>query len=115
MTRRKKTPRFPFGFGLSYSSFAYSGLRVEGGDTLTISFDVRNVGKRAGMDVPQAYVTSRAGRAGLRLVGWHKQMLQPGESAHVRMTADARLLADYEAVAHKWHVPGGRDDGGRGG
>jgi beta-glucosidase len=105
--RAGKTPRFPFGFGLSYSDFTYSGLQVTGGQTLTISFDVRNTGKRAGMDVPQAYLTSRGGKPGLRLLGWHKQLLQPGETAHVTLTADPRLLADYAVVPHRWHVPGG--------
>jgi len=106
--RAGKTPRFPFGFGLTYSTFAYSGLTVGGGPTLTIAFDVRNTGTRAGMDVPQAYLTSRGRRPGLRLLGWHKQLLQPGETAHVTLTADPRLLADYAVVQHKWHVPGGR-------
>jgi beta-glucosidase len=102
-----KTPLFPFGFGLSYSAFAYSGLTVSGGATLTIGFDVRNTGARPGMDVPQAYLTSRGGRQGLRLLGWSKQLLQPGESRHVTLTADPRLLADYEPALHKWHVAAG--------
>jgi beta-glucosidase len=105
--RTGKSPLFPFGFGLSYSAFAYSGLSVSGGATLKIGFDVRNTGTRAGTDVPQIYLTSRGGQPGVRLLGWHKQMLQPGETAHVTLTADPRLLADYEAVAHKWHVHGG--------
>ena len=52
---RKLAPLFPFGFGLSYTTFAYSGLKVEGGKTLTVSFDVKNTGTRAGYDVPEIY------------------------------------------------------------
>ena len=103
----RKTPQFPFGFGLSYTDFAYSNLHVGGGQTLSVSFDVRNSGKRAGANVAQAYLTARGGQTLLRLLGWHKQSLQPGEIAHVTLTADPRLLADYQMVPHQFHVPGG--------
>jgi beta-glucosidase len=102
-----KVPLFPFGFGLSYTKFAYSGLKVMGGKTVSATFDVRNVGSVAGADVPQLYLTARRGMKVLRLLGWHKQALQPGESAHVTVTADARLLADFIPLVNRWHVPGG--------
>jgi beta-glucosidase len=103
----RKRPQFPFGFGLSYTDFAYSNLRVSGGQTLSLNFDVRNIGKRPGADVTQAYLTARGGHALTRLLGWHKQSLQPGETAHVTLTADPRLLADYQLAPHQFHIPGG--------
>ncbi len=53
--QQQSKPLYPFGFGLSYTRFRYSDLRVSGGKTVTASFTVTNVGKRAGADVPQLY------------------------------------------------------------
>jgi beta-glucosidase len=103
--RTGKTPLYPFGYGLSYSQFKLANLHVEGAPTLTIEFDVTNTGTRRGADTPQAYVTSRAGIPGLRLLGWSKRLLAPGETQHVTLTPDARLLADFSDA---WHVPGGK-------
>jgi beta-glucosidase len=105
--RSAKTPLYPFGFGLSYSRFALANLRLAGGASLLVSFDVSNIGARAGMDVPQVYVTSRGGRAGLRLIGWSKRALAAGETQHVTLTADPRLLADFIAAPAAWHIPAG--------
>jgi beta-glucosidase len=105
--RTGKTPLYGFGFGLSYTQFALSHLQVQGGLSLTISFDVQNVGARAGMDTPQAYVLSRAGRAGVRLIGWSKRALAPGETQHVTLSADPRLLADFVVDQPGWLVPAG--------
>jgi beta-glucosidase len=105
--RAGKKPLYPFGFGLSYTSYSLSNLRVQGGATLTVSFDITNSGTRAGADTPQAYVTSRAGRPGLRLIGWSKTALAPGETHRVTLTADPRVLADFIAQGNKWHVPAG--------
>ena len=102
-----KTPLYPFGFGLSYSSFALSNLKAQGGAALKVSFDVKNTGARAGFDTPQVYVTSRAGVAGPRLIGWSKRFLQPGETQRVEVVADARLLADFGTLLPKWHVEEG--------
>ena len=106
--RRNEKPLFPFGYGLSYTSFAYSGVKVEGGDTLKISFTVANTGTRAGSDVPQVYLTSAAGQPLQRLVGWSKVALKPGESRSVTVTADPRLIADFEEASHRWRIAGGR-------
>ncbi len=100
-------PLYPFGFGLSYTDFAMSHLQLTGGATLTIAFDVNNTGQRAGMAVPQAYLTSRGGTPMQRLLGWRKPMLQPGETAHISLTVDRRLLADFVPAADHWHVPAG--------
>ena len=100
-------PLFPFGHGLSYSRFAYANLKVQGGQTVTVSFDVTNTGPREGMDTPQAYLTARPGGALLRLVGFQKVSLKPGETRHLTLTADRRLLADYDVAHHGWSVAGG--------
>ena len=101
--RRGTTPLFAFGHGLTYTSFAYSGLRVTG---MSIDFDVTNTGARAGTDTPQAYVD---GVDGIRLVGFGKVRLGAGERAHVHLTIDPRLLARFDTAAHGWHVaPGTR-------
>jgi len=106
--RQKAKPLFPFGYGLSYSSFAYSDFSVSGGSTITANFTVRNTGKVAGADVPQLYLTSLAGTPELRLIGWDKVALAPGESRHVTVTVDRRLLARFDAKAHAWRIPAGR-------
>ncbi len=106
--RKKLKPLFPFGFGLSYTHFDYANLRVEGGDSLKIDFDVRNSGKTAGQDVPQVYLTDAAGKARMRLVGWQRVAVQPGKTVHVSLKADPRLLADFDEAAHDWRIDGGR-------
>ncbi|GAA0210977.1 beta-glucosidase [Brevundimonas nasdae] len=100
-------PLFPFGFGLSYTDFAYSDLKVEGGDTLTISFKVANTGDRAGVDVPQVYLTESPGRSQQRLIGFEPVSLAPGESRTVSLTADRRLLGNWDTQRPGWSVPVG--------
>ncbi|WP_240320878.1 beta-glucosidase [Sphingomonas crusticola] len=112
--RQKLKPLFPFGYGLSYSQFDYSDLAVTGGTTLSVSFNVRNTGKVAGADVPQVYLTSLAGAPELRLIGWEKIGLAPGESRRVTLAADRRLIGRYDAKAHGWRVPAGRYEVGLG-
>ncbi len=100
-------PLFPFGYGLSYTRFAYSNLKVAGGDTLTIDFDVANTGARAGKDAPQVYLTGAAGKTLQRLIGFEKVALAPGETRHVTVTADPRLLGAFDAKANRWSLTGG--------
>ena len=102
---RKLQPLFPFGFGLSYSSFAYGGLKATGGAGLSASFDLRNSGNREGKETAQLYVTPPGGVP--RLVGWSKVDLRPGESRHLTITADPRLLASFDETAHLWKVADG--------
>lgn len=102
LTRQK--PLFPFGFGLSYTSFRYSRLEVAGGNTLTIRFDVENTGTRAGADVPQVYLTNADGTRKIRLLGWARLALDPGQTRRVTVTADPRLLADFDPAAHVWRL-----------
>jgi beta-glucosidase len=93
---RGLTPAFPFGFGLSYSRFAHSGLKASAqGGKVTVSFTVKNIGARTGKDVAQIYVGPHAGgwEAPRRLAGWKKLELEPGQSRTVTLSIDPRLLA----------------------
>ncbi|MFV3126614.1 beta-glucosidase [Niveispirillum sp. KHB5.9] len=100
-------PLFPFGHGLSYTTFAYDKLRVKGGDTLTVSFQVTNTGKLAGKDAPQVYLTGAGGQKLQRLIGFDKVDLKPGESRTVTVKADPRLLANFDEAGRQWRVAGG--------
>jgi len=103
-------PLFAFGHGLSYTTFAYENLKAEAkGDALTVTFDVRNTGKRTGKAVPQVYVSPKAGgwEAPQRLAGFKKVELAPGASTKVSLTVDPRLLATWNAKAHGWSVAAG--------
>jgi beta-glucosidase len=98
-------PLFPFGFGLSYTNFRYSNLKVAGGRTLTVSFRVKNVGARAGMDTPQVYAAPPGGMR--RLIGWKKLALKPGETQRVSVFADRRVLASFDEGGHAWRLAAG--------
>ena len=100
-------PLYPFGYGLSYTTFRYSGLKVTGGKTLTASFTVTNVGNVAGTDTPQVYLTAAPKRKQQRLIGWSKVALKPGEARVVSVTAPARMLANWDVEAHGWRVDAG--------
>ncbi|MBV8686549.1 MAG: glycoside hydrolase family 3 C-terminal domain-containing protein [Alphaproteobacteria bacterium] len=99
-------PLFPFGHGLSYTRFAYSGLRASAArGTVTVSFRVTNTGRRRGMDVPQVYVAGSGWEAPKRLAGFRKLDLAPGASANVALTLDPRLLATFSG--NQWRIAGG--------
>jgi beta-glucosidase len=102
----RQTPLFPFGFGLSYTSFRYSNLTVRGGRTLEVGFDVTNTGARTGMEAPQVYATA-PGAASKRLIGFSKIDLQPGQTRRVTVTADPRVVAAFDETAHDWRLAGG--------
>jgi beta-glucosidase len=98
-------PLFPFGYGLSYTRFAYSRLKLIPGKPLQVRFTVTNVGSRSGIDVPQLYVS---GRRAKRLAGWARLSLRPGESRSVTIAADPRVIADYDVGASRYVVAPGR-------
>jgi beta-glucosidase len=100
-------PLYSFGHGISYTTFTYGDLNVEGGDTITATFKVTNTGDRAAADVPQLYLTDAAGDKRMRLLGFQRLELQPGESREITVTADPRLLARYDGDAGRWHITGG--------
>jgi beta-glucosidase len=101
------TPNFAFGHGLSYTQFRYSNFIVAGGDTVTASFEVTNTGPRRGADVPQVYLTSVAGERRMRLLGFERVELEPGESRRVTVSADPRLLARFDRGAQRWRIARG--------
>jgi beta-glucosidase len=100
-------PLFPFGFGLSYASFRYGGLQVEGSETIAASFELTNTGDRAGTEVAQLYLAAAPGRAQQRLLGWARATLQPGETRRLTVQADRRLLANWDVAAHAFLIAGG--------
>ncbi len=102
--RKGLAPMYAFGHGLSYTDFAYSGLGVTGGETVTARFTVRNTGKREGADVPQIYLQAIDGGATPRLLGFQRVSLKPGESRTITVVADPRLLADYDTAAGQWRI-----------
>jgi beta-glucosidase len=102
---KKLKPLFPFGYGLSYTTFDYGALRVSGGDTVTATVEVRNVGDRAGIATPQVYATVPVrGEQVPRLIGWARVNLAPGERKEITVTADPRLLAAFDGG---WRIGAG--------
>ena len=100
-------PLYPFGYGLSYTSFTYSDLKITGSDTVTATFTVTNSGKQKGADVPQLYLTGAPEGKHTRLLGFQRVELEPGASQSISITADPRLLADYDSKASHWHIAAG--------
>lgn len=106
--RENLKPLFSFGYGLSYTNFAYGHLSVHGGKTLNVTFDVTNAGQAKGKDVPQLYLTDAAGKKVLRLVGFTKVELAPGQTKRLSLQVDPRLLAHYDTTKPGWRIDGGR-------
>jgi len=103
-------PLFAFGDGLSYTRFAFSGLKAElSGGVVTAHFTVANIGARTGKAVPQIYVSPVAGgwEAPKRLGGWTKLELQPGGSAEASVAIDPRLFAVYDSPSKTWRIAEG--------
>jgi beta-glucosidase len=104
-------PLFPFGHGLSYTTFAYSGLKTAVGadGKVTISFTLSNSGSVAGSEVAQIYAAlpSDAGEPPKRLVGWKKVKLAAGESSTVSVTVNPERLAVWDVAAKQWRLPNG--------
>ena len=106
---------FPFGHGLSYTTFGFSDIRISADsirdtDTLTVTATVTNTGKRAGKAVAQLYVgdaESTALRPVRELKGFAKVALQPGESRPVSFTLDKRSFAVWNEEIHDWYVETG--------
>jgi beta-glucosidase len=108
-------PLFPFGFGLSYTSFAYGKLAVgparsRDGD-VSVSFDVTNTGSREGKDVAQVYVSEvkpKLPRPGKELKGFAKVSLRPGETQRVTLRLDPRSFAYFDVKRGAWRADAGR-------
>lgn len=114
--KKKMAVRFPFGFGLSYTTFAYSEPKLSAGrirdtDTVTIRVDVTNTGSRTGKEVVELYVSapdSKVIRPVRELRGFDKIELSPGETKMVSFTLDKRAFAYWNTDIHDWHVESGR-------
>jgi beta-glucosidase len=105
-----KQPLFPFGFGLSYTSYAYANLKVVSGNGISVTFDVRNTGTRAGAEIAQVYVglPAAAGEPPKRLVAWDKIALAPGEVKTVTLAVDPQYLSVFNVEKDGWQLlPGG--------
>jgi beta-glucosidase len=103
-------PLFPFGYGLSYTGFSYGALTATGGKELSVSFTVTNTGSRAGIETPQLYLAKGPHRTQQRLLAFTRVALKPGDTRKVTLTADQRLLADWDEKAHGWRRDAGRYD-----
>jgi beta-glucosidase len=108
---RGQKPLFPFGYGLSYTTFQYYDLQVDntlGGDAV-IKMSVKNTGKREGADVVQLYLgfPEAAGEPPKQLKGFEKVMLKPGESKVVTMKLDKDSFAAWDPEIHAWKVYAG--------
>ena len=112
---KKVEPMFPFGYGLSYTTFEYSNLsisqkEIQDTDTVIVSVNVKNTGDRAGKEIVQLYVKdveSTVNRPEKELKGFEKVDLQPGEEKTVTFTLNKRAFAYYNVDLKDWHVETG--------
>jgi len=114
--RNDATPEFPFGFGLSYTTFSVDNLQASqatatatAGDVVTFSVDVTNTGSAAGAEVVQLYATypgSAVERSERDLKGFVKVMLEPGESQTVEISLPVNDLAYYDVTESAWALEG---------
>jgi beta-glucosidase len=111
----KVEPLFPFGFGLSYTTFSYSGLHIVAGQagahTEEVQFRITNTGHRAGAEVVQVYVGFPAipegDEAPLQLKGFRKIMLAPDESRAVTISLNPRAFSYWSVKGHAWRIQPG--------
>ena len=107
-------PMFPFGFGLSYTTFQYGGLKVgkAGADT-TVTFTVKNTGQREGAEVAEVYVgekNPKVPRPVKELKGFARVELKPGETKTVTVNLDRRAFSWYDVNAKRWTADAGDYD-----
>ena len=108
------TPLFPFGFGLSYTTFSFGDLKVthaSGSDDANVSFKITNTGKAAGAEVAQLYLgfpsIAEGNEPPIQLKGFRKVMLNPGESKTVELKLDAHSFSYWSVQSHAWKVASG--------
>ena len=101
--QQRKPVLFPFGFGLSFTTYRYGSLTVEPGAT-AVSFDLKNTGNWKGTEVAQVYASlpASAGEPPKRLVAWQSVTLRPGQSTRVRMEIDPHNLEIFDTERHAW-------------
>ena len=105
-----KAPLFPFGYGLSYTEYAYSDVKANrDGNGCQVSFTVQNTGSRPGSEIAQVYAAlpEAAKEPPQRLIGWQRVTLAPGESKTVTVTVDPLYLSVFDEAANHWKlIPG---------
>ncbi len=112
----KVKPLFPFGYGLSYTTFGFSNLTVTptsagANPEITATFDIKNTGTRKGADVAQLYVSddhARVERPARELKGFERVELAAGETKHITINLDPRAFAFYNTTAKKWTINPGK-------
>jgi beta-glucosidase len=106
--RTGRTPLFPFGHGLTYSTFEYGEAEAEvTGDGLRLGVRVTNAGSRAAIETPQFYVAPADGSWPARLAGWARLALEPAASGRAEATVDPRVLARFDPAGRRWRVAPG--------
>ncbi len=113
--KKKVAPLFPFGFGLSYTTFSYSSLQLSSqeigpNETLQVSIDVSNTGQRMGKEIVQVYVRDEVtslGRPEKELKAFAKVRLEPGEQKTLTLSLDRDTLAYYDDLTHEWVAEAG--------
>ncbi len=114
----KGIPLYPFGHGLSYTRFEYSGLKLSSASTVAdgrvdVSFDITNVGDRPGSDVAQLYTHQRRSAVVqpiMSLRSFQRVDLRPGETRHIQFTLPVTQLGFYEIASHRFKVEPGTFD-----
>ena len=114
----EKPVLYPFGYGLSYTTFEYSDLKlssdaIDENEPLTVTFKVKNTGKRDGAEVAQIYVADKVSsifRPKKELKGFKKVFLKAGEEKEVSVELDSRAFAYYNVLIKDWHVESGDFD-----
>lgn len=110
--KKNITPRYPFGYGLSYTNFALQNMKVnKTADTIDVTLDVSNTGKRKGAEVVQLYVrpvASNVDRPVQELRAFNRIELEPGQTKPVQLHLGPDAFATYDMKAHGWNSPAGQ-------
>jgi len=100
---------FPFGYGLSYTTFEYSGVKATAGNGVEVIFRLKNTGPCAGTEISEVYAAlpDNSGEPPKRLVGWSKTELKPGESKEVSISIPKEYLSIFDETTDSWKLPAG--------
>lgn len=106
---QSESPQFPFGYGLSYTSFGYSKLHISAGKPFEVAFNVTNTGLRAGTEIAEVYARLPADtNEPRRLVGWARVTLKKRETRGVIVRIDPLALSVWDVAEQRWKIPQGR-------